>query len=353
MTMQNFALTPGRINKFKGQILKHAVPLEVLAKGGRQVPMPKNSSDTYVARRFLPYGATSAAPNTFFQNGTGDRGNTIVQAHLTQEGVTPLPESITPQDVTVVVNQYSCLYGFTDKTYDLYEDDIPAAMIEQVGNRITFVNELIVYGALKGCTNQWYGGAGTTRATVSGALTLGLIRKITKALQANHGKMVTSVLAASPKYETSAVAAGYLVYMHTDYEPDIRDLPGFVPAEKYASGTPMENEVGKCERFRFITSPELPSFQDAGAAVGSTGLQSTSGSNVDVYPFIVCAADAWSQIAVRGKDSLEPTFLAPGQKSKSDPFGQRGYAGSIWWKAVMIENNGWMAVGNCGLKALV
>jgi N4-gp56 family major capsid protein len=161
---------------------------------------------------------------------------------------------------------------------------------------------------------------------------------------------VTNVLAASAKYETSAVPAGYLVYCHTDLEPDIRDLPGFVPAEKYASGTPMDNELGKVERFRFITSPDLPSFQDAGAAVGSLGLYSTSGSNIDVYPFVVTAADAWSQIAVRGLDSLDPTYMPPGAKSKSDPFGQRGYAGTIWWKAVMIENNGWMAVGNAGVK---
>jgi N4-gp56 family major capsid protein len=351
--MQTFALTPGRINKYKGQILKHAVPSEVLSKGGRQVPMPKNNSDTYVARRFLPYGATSASPNTFFPTATGDRGNVIVQAHLTQEGVTGSPESITPQDITVVVNQYDCLYGFTDKTYDLYEDDIPQAMIEQVGERVTLVNEMIVYGALKGCTNQYYGGTGTSRATVNAAISLGMVRKITKNLQANHGVMVTKVLAAAAKYETSAVAAGYLVYCHTDLEPDIRDLPGFVPAEKYASGTPMENEVGKCERFRFITSPDLPSFQDAGAAVGATGCSSTSGTNIDVYPFIVTAADAWSQIAVRGVDALDPTFLPPGQKSKSDPHGQRGYAGTIWWKAVMIENNGWMAVGNVGTKVLV
>ena len=62
--------------------------------------------------------------------------------------------------------------------------------------------------------------------------------------------------------------------------------------------------------------------------------------------------DAWSQIAVRGKDSINPTFLPPGDKSKSDPFGQRGYAGAIWWKAVMVENNGWMAIGNVGAKNL-
>ncbi len=353
MTMQNFQLTPGRINKFKGEILKHAVPVEVLGKIGRQVKMPKNESDTYVARRWLPYNATAAQPNQFFSNGTGDRGNAITQAHLTSEGVTPAPDSITPQDVTVVINQYSCLYGFTDKTYDLYEDDIPEAMKEQIGDRVTLVNELIVFGALKGCTNQWYGGTGTTRATVNGGLTIGFVRKIVKSLQANHAKMVTRVLKASADYATSAVPGGYFVYCHTDLEPDIRDLPNFTPAEKYASGTPMENEVGMCERFRFITSPELISLQDAGAAVGSTGMNSTSGAYSDVYQIVVMAEDAFSQIAVRGRESLEPTYLPPGLKSKSDPFGQRGYAGTIWWKAVLIENNSWMAVGNVGSKVLV
>lgn len=355
MTMQTFALTPGRINKFKGEILSHAVPLEVLSKGGRQVKMPKNNSDTYVARRYLPYGATATDQNTinrFFANGTGDRGNAVVQAHLTQEGVTPTPDSITPQDISVVVQQYSCLYGFSDKTFDLYEDDIPEAMKQQVGERVTLVNELIVYGQLKSCTNAYFGGTGVSRATVNGAISLGLLRTIARNLQANHARPVNKVLGASAQFGTDAVAEGFTVYCHTDLEPDIRDLPGFVPAEKYASGKPMPNEIGKCERFRFITSPDLPSIQDAGAAVGATGLYSTSGSNIDVYQFIVTAQDAWSQIAVRGKESLDPTYLPPSQKSKSDPFGQRGYAGTIWWKAVMIENNGWMAVGNVGTKVL-
>ena len=92
MTMQTYQLTPARIGRFKGAILAHAKPFEVLAKAGRQVQMPQNNSDTYVARKFLPYGATSSSPNIFFANGTGDRGNAIVQAHLTSEGVTPTPD---------------------------------------------------------------------------------------------------------------------------------------------------------------------------------------------------------------------------------------------------------------------
>jgi N4-gp56 family major capsid protein len=355
VTPQTFALTPGRLNKYKGEILAHAVPLEVLGREGRQVQMPKNMSDTYVARRFLPYGAlatNATTQNTFFPTATGDRGNVIVQAHLTQEGVTPPPESIVPMDVTVVMQQYSCLYGFTDKTYNLYEDDIPKEMIRQVGERVTLVNELIMWGVLRGCTNQYYAGTGTTLATVNGSFTLGLVRKIAKSLQANHAKPVNSVLKAGPNYGTDAVSEGFTVYVHTDAEPDIRDLPGFIPAEKYATGAPMKHEIGKVERFRFITSPDLPSFQDGGAAIGATNLFSTSGSNIDVYPFVVVAQDAWSQIAVRGMSALSPTYLPPGLQSKSDPFGQRGYAGTMWWKAALVENNGWMAVGNVGLKNL-
>jgi hypothetical protein len=51
-------------------------------------------------------------------------------------------------------------------------------------------------------------------------------------------------------------------------------------------------------------------------------------------------------------NSLDPSYLAPGEKSKADPLGQRGYAGTIWWKAVMIENQGWMAVGFVGVVNL-
>jgi N4-gp56 family major capsid protein len=349
MALQTFALTAGRINKFKGEILKHAKPYEVLSKVGRQVQMPANVSDTYVARRFLPYNATSTAPNVFFPTATGDRGNTIVQAHLTQEGVTPAPDSITPFDITEVVQQYSCLYGFSDKTYNLYEDDIPAQMKIQIGERVGLVNEMIVYGKLKSCTNQFYGGAGTSRATVAGPMTQSLQSAVVRSLMANHAMPVTSLLKASAQFDTSAVAPGYFAYTHSDLERQVRDLPNFVPAEKYATGTAEMGEIGKCERFRYILSPDLPSFQDAGAAVaswtGSGAAYSTTGSLMDVYPVIVMGADAFSQIAVRGVN-LDPTFLPPGEKSKSDPLGQRGYAGTSWWKATMIENQLWMAVVN-------
>lgn len=357
MAMQTYALTPGRIEKYKGRILAHAVPLEVIGRAGRQEKLPKNSSKTYVARRWLPYGATTSNPNQFFQSATAtDRTNTLINAHLTSEGVTPSPESIVPQDVTVVMKQYSCLYGLTDQMTDLYEDDAPSAMKEQIGERITLVNEQIVFGELKASTNQFYGGTGTTRVTVNGPITLNMIRKMVRSMRANHGMPVTSILKASGNYGTDAVASGFFVYGHTDLAADIRDLPNFTPVEKYASGSPVPNEIGKCEEFRFVLSPDFPSLQDQGAAIGTwagTGsAYSTTGTSMDVYQFIVLAKDAFSQISLRGKESVDITFLPPNQKDKSDPLGQRGYAGAIWYKAAMLENSGWCAVGNVGVKSL-
>ena len=355
MAIQSYATDTARIGKFKGMILAHAEAKERLGKTGRQVPMPKNNSDTYVAPRFLPYGATATNANTqnqFFQAGNGDRSSAMIQANQIAEGVTPSPDSLIAVDITVVLIQYGCLYGFTDKTFLLYEDDIPQEMVKQVGERVVLVNEQIIYGALKACTNQYYGGTGTSLTTVNGAITLGMVRKIVKNLQANHAGPITSVLSSSQNFDTSAVPEGFVVYCNTDMEPDIRDLPNFTPCEKYASGKPMMYELGMCERFRFIMSPDLPSIQNGGAAVGATGLYSTTGSNIDVYQFIVAGEDAWSQIAVRGRQSLETTYLEPGKKDKADPLGQRGYAGTAWWKAVMVENPGWMAVGNVGVKNL-
>ena len=352
MALHGYDTQTARIDKFKGRLLRRAQSVEVTSRFGRQVQMPKNNSDTYIARRWLPHGGTSGNPNTFFNNVTGDRAAAYANAHLATEGVTATPETITPVDYPVVIQQYTCLYGYTDKTYNLYEDDVPAEMIKLVGERMTLVNEMVNYGVLKATTNQYYGGTGSSVATVDGGITLSMIRDMVRALQAEHCGMVTSVLKASPNYATEAVAGGYVALVSTDLEPDVRDLAGFVPAEKYASGTPMKNELGKVERVRFISTPDFPARLDAGAAVGATGLYSTTGSSIDVYQFILMGEDAWSQIAVRGLDSMDPTHLPPGRKDKSDPNGQRGYVGCAWWKAALVENDGWLACGNVGRRAL-
>lgn len=342
MVTQAYSTQEGRINEIKGEMIAHAVPFEVLALGCTMKEMPLNKGDNISYRAVLPYGATTTNANTI------NRWSVVAANHLVNEGQTPPAETVTYRDVNVVIQQYACLYSYTDKAALLYEDDIPEDQKVQTGERAGLVREMIRYGALKACTNSYYAG-GTTRATVDEAVGLNLLRHIAKNLQANHAKQKTKIIAASADYDTSAISAGYLVFCHTDLEPDIRDLPGFVPVEKYAGKKPInENEIGSCERFRFIGSPELGAYADSGAAAAGTGLFSTTGTNLDVYPMIVVGADGAFDVALRGENSIEPTHLPYKEKSKSDPFGQRGYVGAIFWSAVLVSNNGWMAVAEVG-----
>lgn len=334
-----------RIGKLKGEILAHAVGVEVLGITGMQRQMPKNNGQTVVYRRYLPYGAL----NTNFN--TRNRPLVDAAAHELTEGVTPTADSLVPQDITVTLKQYGCLYELTDKVVDTYEDDVPAEMKKHCGERVGLLREMIRWGVVKSCTNVFYGGAGTSRATVDGKITLNLLRKVSRNLQANHAKRVTGILAPSVNIATKPVEAAYLVFVHSDAEADIRDLAGFTPVAEYGSRKPVHaQELGSCENFRFITSPELAPYAAAGAAIGTTGLMGTA--NVDVYPFIMTGEDAWGQLALRGADAVDPTYIPPGQKDKSDPLGQRGYVGAKFYMQASLLNEGWMAVVEAGVTKL-
>ena len=85
--------------------------------------------------------------------------------------------------MTATLQQYSCLYAVTDKTVDLYEDDVPAEMKKQTGERVGLLREMVRYGALKGMTNVFYGGTGNSPSTVNGTVSVNLLRKVTRSAQ--------------------------------------------------------------------------------------------------------------------------------------------------------------------------
>lgn len=345
MSQFTYSNPQGRINKIKGEILAHAIAVEVLGITGQQRQVPKNQGKTVVYRRYLPYGASATNYNTI------NRTLVDVNSHELTEGVTPSADSLVPQDITVTLKQFGCLYELTDQVVDTYEDDVASEMKQLCGERVGLLREMIRYGTIKAGANAYYAG-GSSRGTVADKLTLNLIRKISRNLQANHAKRITSILAPSPNISTKPVEAGYLVFCHSDVESDIRNIAGFTPVAQYGSRKPMhEQEIGSVENYRFIVSPELAPYLNSGAAVGSTGLVAST-TNVDVYPVIVCGENAWGQVALRGSDSLDPTYIPPNQKDKSDPLGQRGFIGAKFYMNATILNDGWMAIAEVGVSAL-
>lgn len=356
--VQTFALTAQRSGIILGRILKHAQPVQVLNTVGKNDDFQKNKGDTVKYRRFLQKGSTAASPNKFFQDSTTtDRANQYAIDHLTAEGVTSAAETITVQDITQTLNQYNVLYGYTDKTFDLYEDDLPKAMTTLVGERTGLITEMALFGVLKGCTNRIFAG-GTTRATVSSPLTLNILRRACRSLSANHAKTVTRMekkINAAPFYGTAPVGVCYPVFCHTDLLPDLQELPGWVPCEEYSqAGQAVEGEVGKCEQFRFICSPELVGVQDSGLAVAGLvpAIASTVGTSADVYQVIVGSQDAWGHVGLN-MDRKDITALTPGQKDKADPQGQRGYVGTKFYYNAVILNQLQMVVIEAATRSLV
>lgn len=343
MSIQTYDTSPGRLNKMAGEIIGHAMFTEVLCTAVKQLEMPKNKSDTMIVRSWVPFGGTVAAPNTW---------TVTAESHITQEGVTPEADTIVPRDVTFTLNQYMALYSLTDKDYDLYEDDVAEAMKEQTGERMGLVREMAVYGKMKAATNKFYSG-GTSRATVDEGINEKLVSNVVRSLQANHATKITKILSPSPNYGTTSVEAAFVCYVHVDAEYDIRRLPGFREVAAYGTRQAVsEYELGTWQNVRFVCSADLSPIKDSGAAIGTTGLKSTTGTLIDVYPMIFLAKECFAQVKLRGVNAITPIFLPPGQPDKNDPGGQRGYIGAKFWHGSEILNQGWMAVAEVGVTSL-
>ena len=83
------------------KFLAHVTPVEVLAKFGMNESIPKNKGQLAVFRRFVPFEINTTA---------------LV------EGVTPAPNMLQYEDVSVVISQYGAWVNFTDVIVDTHED---------------------------------------------------------------------------------------------------------------------------------------------------------------------------------------------------------------------------------------
>jgi N4-gp56 family major capsid protein len=302
------------------EMLSHAEPVIILAKLGLTKPMPKNKAETVKFRRPVPF-APATTPVT--------------------EGVTPTAQKMSYVDVPATLKQYGRPIEITDKVADLSEDPVlmHASMLagEQAGATI----EAVIWGVIRAGTNVIYAN-GSSRTAVNTPITLNKQRQATRVLRAQKAKMITRIVSGSTSLGTKPVEAGYVAVAHTDVESDIRNMAGFLPVANYGSRQTISDwEIGSIESVRYVLSPDLTPFADAGGAPGSTVL-STSGSQADVYPIIILGQEAFGCVPIKGGDAITPMVLNPGTPSKSDPMGQRGYVSWKTWFTAVVLNDLWM-----------
>lgn len=353
MAIQNYSSVPSRnLIRAEMKMLKHAEPIQVLGSFGAQKEQPLNKTDTIVFRRLKPFSATAA---TNPADGYSETPSITAANFVTSEGTTPTANTISYTDVTVSLEQYSVLFKFSSKAQLMYEDDIPGDMSKLTGETLAEVAELVAYGAIRAGTSVIYAN-GTTRVGVNSTISLAKLRSAARSMEKNRGKKVTEIIKPGPNFGTSACESAYVVFMHTDMSSDVRDLPGFTKRVDYGSAIkPVHaREIGSCEEFRFVTSPLFTPFAAAGAAVGSTGMVAADGANIDVYPMIVMAEEAWGHVSLKGhgKTGISPTIIPASKKNHANPSGMFGYVGADFWYAVVRLNENWLARIECSATDL-
>lgn len=356
MQLYNSVASRNLIRAAQG-MLEHAMPIIVLGDFGEQREMPKNSTDTLVFRRTLPFGASTSGSGIGNQQYIGTpkkAGATSLDPNdfVLAEGTTPNANTISFQDVSVTLQNYGVLFKFSSKTEHLYEDDIPAEMVKLTGETLAEVLELVRYGVLKAGTSVVYTN-GSARGSVNSAINLNKLRQAARVLESNRARRVTQRLAPSINYGTKAVQPAYIVFCHTDCEADVRNLAGFTRVEEYGSFKPIhDREIGAVEQFRFVTSPLLTPFYGAGSSTLNGMVATGAGTNVDVYPYIVIGESAWGQVALKGMNAINPTLLRSDQKNHANPLGMFGYVGAQTWFNCVRLNEAFMARIEAGVTAL-
>jgi N4-gp56 family major capsid protein len=361
MSLQGYSTAASRnLIRAAQDMLAHAQPITVLGDFGVQREMPQNQTDTLVFRRTLPIlasttGATIEGSTRYVgtpggASATAASGLTAAN-YLLGEGATPTANTLAFQDITVQLQQYGILFKFSSKVELLYEDDIPAEMTKITGETMAEILELVRYGILKAGSTVIYGNS-TTRGNVNTVISLNALRKAARTLESNRAKRVTSRIAPGVNFGTRAIQPAFIVFMHTDAVSDVRNLPGFTKVEEYGNFKPIHDlEIGACEDFRFVKSPLLVPFTNAGSAT-QNGCLSINAANVDVYPFLVIGEDAWGQVALKGMNALKPTKISSQTQNHANPLGQFGFVGaSTWFNAVRL-NEAWMARIEVGVSAL-
>lgn len=300
--------------------LAHVAPVEVLAKFGMNEAVPKNKGTVAVFRRFIPFE---------------------INATALVEGVTPAPNMLQFEDVSVVLSQYGAWTNFSDVIVDTHEDPVLQKISMGLGEQAAATKEAIIWAELIGGTAVIYTGTATSRAEVNAPIAEEDLVNAQRYLKSNKAKPITKMLKASTNIATEPVAPAFLAFGHTNLEPDFRALTGFVPREKYSNYSVVSDyELGKFQDIRVILSPDLEIFYGAGDD-DVTGVLSADGANVDVYPIVIVGQDAYGIVPLRGMDSAS-VFVQNPKPTYEDPLAQRGFASFKIWYAALRLNEAWM-----------
>lgn len=315
-----------------GKLLKSADAVECIDKFVFTVPVPRNKNETVLMMR-----AVTPDP----------------RVSEVAEGVNPTSRALTYEYVQKTFEEFAEVFSVTSRQAELGEYNVLMDSKDRLIDLLKRTREKNAWFEYREADNVLYNStAHSSRAQVNGAITLGRIRVAVRTLTTNRAMLVREMTKGSININTFPVEPAYIGLCHTDCQPDLRNVTGFVVAPKVGGLKDYIPQLfGYTENVCWITSPEFEPFFGEGAAVGATGMRSQGGTNIDVYTYLVFGKEALGKCSLAGADkgygAVEMNVLD--KADKSDPTNQRRMVSARWWDAPVILNQNWVVAIECGV----
>ena len=270
------------------------------------------------------------------------------------EGQNPTTVAPTLEQFTGTMQRYSVAFATSRIAVDMSPLDWIKGMTDLLDTQVSGIRERIRYNAAISGTNVLYNSpAITTVQTVNGVITLGRLQKAVTTIEAAKGKTFSNEASGSTKIGTNPVEAGYYCYHSTFANPDVRNLPGFIPKARMAPSNYPEGTFGSVDNIIFVSSPEFIPAYGAATSVTNAAFLSTGGFP-DVYNFVVCARDGLVDVSLGGSGTdgygnVETWILD--KADKSDTTNSRVVVSAAWYDLAMLVSFDWVVNIKCAVTA--
>lgn len=282
---------------------------------------------------------------------------------------TRTPSKPTISNVTKAVAKYGDYISLTEEA-DLFNfNGQTAELLDVLGVQAGRSINMVQRNEMEDNATIVYEGNAASAGVVNAISQLADIEKIIVDLNVNGAEPFAPMTTGSQNIGTTPILPAYWGITHGHMGYDISKMSGFKSVETYAGQVQTApGEFGLIQRtgfaVRFVQSLDSSIDADAGAAIASLDLRSTS-SNVDVYNLVVYGMNSVGAlafgdrplptgIAAAGSDqpAIQIIQTAKGSAGAADPLEELMTLGWKAWAAAKILNANWIRTYRAGATNL-
>ena len=242
----------------------------------------------------------------------------------------PVSQALSKNDQVCTLAKYGGFVTVEDMVEFTVEDPIITVATERCGRQAGLSKDTLLRDYLNSGTNVQYANGVTARTAIVSKITDLELYRAARTLKRIDARQFKRMILPTGGVGTTPIPAAFFAIVHPDIAYDLRALGGYIPVEEYPKQQEVyPQEIGAHKSgIRFLETTNAKRFPNAGGARGTTGLISTNGANIDVYPILVFSEGAFATVPLDGH-ALENIY-----KDKSKAGSALDLYSTVGWKMI-------------------